>query len=60
MKTKAIVLALAAAVALAAAPSAPARFSVVEASLTDMQRALLQHRVTSCELVQHSLACIAL
>ncbi len=60
MKTKGLILALGAAVALAAAPSAPSRFTVVEASITDMQRALQQHRVTSHELVQQSLTRIAL
>jgi amidase len=38
----------------------PRRFTVVEASITDMQRALQQHRVTSRELVQQSLTRIAL
>src|SRR5256714_8489413 len=60
MKTETIVLALAATAALAAAPRAPQRFSVVEASISDMQRALRQHRVTSHELVQQSLTRIAL
>src|SRR4026208_2280243 len=60
MKTKALILALGAVVALAAAPSAPPRFTVVEASITDMQRALQQRRVTSRELVQQSLTRIAL
>ena len=60
MTTKGLILALGAAVALAAAPSAPSRFTVVEASITDMQRALQQHRVTSRELVQQSLTRIAL
>jgi amidase len=60
MKTKTSILALGAAVALAAAPSAPPRFTVVEASITDMQRALQQHRLTSHELVQQSLTRIAL
>jgi amidase len=60
MKTKGLILALGAAVALAAAPSAPPRFTVVEASITDMQRALQQHRVSSHELVQQSLTRIAL
>ena len=46
--------------ALAAAPAAPRRFSVVEASIGDMQRALRQRRVTSRELVQQSLTRIAL
>src|SRR5712691_2071531 len=46
MRTKTIVLALAATAALAAAPRAPQRFSVVEASISDLQRALRQHRVT--------------
>jgi len=60
MMTKALVLALAATAALAAAPAAPPRFSVFEASISDMQRALQQHRVTSRELVQQSLTRIAL
>ena len=60
MKTKGLILALGAAVAVAAAPSAPARFTVVEASITDTQRALQQHRVSSHELVQQSLTRIAL
>jgi amidase len=60
MKTKGLILALGAAVALAAAPSAPPRFTVVEASIADMQRALQQHRVTSHDLVQQSLTRIAL
>jgi len=60
MKTKALILALGAVVALAAAPSAPPRFTVVEASITDMQRTLQQRRVTSRELVQQSLTRIAL
>jgi amidase len=60
METKGLILALSAAVALAAAPSAPPRFTVVEASMTDMQRALQQHHVTSRELVQQSLTRIAL
>jgi len=38
----------------------PRRLTVVEASITDMQRALQQHRVTSRELVQQSLTRIAL
>src|SRR5258708_27250002 len=38
----------------------PRRFTVVDASITDMQRALQQHRVTSRELVQQSLTRIAL
>jgi len=38
----------------------PRHFTVVEASITDMQRALQQHRVTSRELVQQSLTRIAL
>jgi amidase len=60
MKTRALLLALAACVALAAAPATPARFSVVEESLRDMQRALQQRRVSSHELVQQSLTRIAL
>jgi amidase len=60
MKTEGLVLALAAAVALAAAPATPPHFTVVEASIADMQRALQQHRVTSRELVQQSLTRIAL
>jgi amidase len=60
MKTKGLILALGAAVALAAAPSAPPRFTVVEASITEMQRALQQHRISSRELVQQSLTRIAL
>ena len=55
-----VVVALAAVAAFAAAPSTPPRFSVVEASIGDMQRALQQHRVTSRELVQQSLTRIAL
>src|SRR6266550_2028736 len=38
----------------------PRKFSVVEASIADMQRALQQRRVTSRELVQQSLTRIAL
>src|SRR5689334_24572430 len=60
MKTKGLILVLAAAAALAAAPSAPARFTVVEASITDLQRALQQRRMTSRELVQQYLTRIAL
>src|SRR5262245_26941662 len=60
MKTKGLILALAAAVAIAAAPSAPARLTVVEASITDLQRALQQRRVTSRDLVQQYLTRIAL
>ena len=49
------------AVAVAALGTAQARkFTVVEASITDMQHALQQHRVTSRELVQQSLTRIAL
>src|ERR1041385_2225573 len=36
------------------------KFTVVEASISDMQKALKQHRVTSRELVQQSLTRIAL
>src|SRR5262249_1742979 len=39
--------------------SQPRRFSVVETSIGDMQRALRQHKVTSRELVQQSLTRIA-
>jgi len=60
MKTKGLILALAAAVAVAAAPSAPARLIVVEASITELQRALQQRRVTSRDLVQQYLIRIAL
>ena len=60
MKTKGLILALAAAVAVAAAPSAPSRLTVVEASVTDLQRALQQRRVTSRDLVQQYLTRIAL
>jgi amidase len=60
MKTKGLILALAAVAAVAAAPSIPQRMTVVETSITDMQRALQQHRVTSHELVQQSLTRIAL
>jgi amidase len=52
------VLVASALVALGAAP-AP-RFTVVEASIPAMQRALREHRVTSRELVQQSLTRIAL
>ena len=48
-------------VALAAVVAAqPSRFSVVEASISDMRLALQGHRVTSRELVQQSLTRIAL
>jgi amidase len=60
MKTKALILALGAVVALAAAPSTPPRFTVVETSISDLQRALQQHRVTSHDLVQQYLTRIAL
>jgi amidase len=60
MKTKGLILALAAAAAIAAAPSAPARLTVVEASISDLQRALQQRRVTSRDLVQQYLTRIAL
>src|SRR5689334_20097218 len=60
MRTRFVVLAFSAAIAVAAAPSTPRGFSVVEASISDMQRALQQHRVTSRELVQQSLTRIAL
>src|SRR5258706_15800291 len=53
-----VITAVAAAVALA--PAQQRGFSVLEASLSDMQRALQQHRVTSRELVQQSLTRIAL
>jgi len=49
------------AVAVAALGTAQSRkFTVVEASITDMQRALQQHRVSSRELVQQSLTRVAL
>jgi amidase len=57
---RSFVLVVAAALAVAAAPAAPPRFRIVEASITDMQRALQQRRVTSRELVQQSLTRIAL
>jgi len=60
MKTKALILALAAAVAIAAAASAPSRLTVVEASITDLQHALQQRRVTSRDLIQQYLTRIAL
>jgi len=60
MKTKGLILAFAAAVAVAAAPSAPSRLTVVETSITDLQRALQQRRVTSRDLVQQYLTRIAL
>ena len=60
MKTKGLILALAAAVAIAAAPSAPSRLTVVEASITDLQHMLQQRRVTSRDLVQQYLTRIAL
>jgi amidase len=60
MKTKGLILAVAAAVAIAAAPSAPSRLTVVEASIPDLQHALQQHRVTSHDLVQQYLTRIAL
>src|SRR5690242_17537526 len=60
MKTKGLILALAAAVAIAAAPSAPSRLTVVEASIPDLQHALQQRRVTSHDLVQQYLTRIAL
>jgi len=60
MKTKGLILALAAVAAVAATPSIPRRVTVVETSIADMQRALQQHRVTSHELVQQSLTRIAL
>ncbi len=53
-----VITALAAAVAFA--PAQQRGFSVLEASLSDMRRALQQHRVTSRELVQQSLTRIAL
>jgi amidase len=60
MKTRAaVVLGSAALLAVAAAPT-PTRFSVVEASIPDMRRALQQHRVASRDLVQQSLTRIAL
>jgi len=46
-------------VAVLSAQRAP-RFSVVETSIADMQKALRQHRVTSRDLVQQSLTRIAL
>ena len=60
MKTKSFLLALVGAVAVASAPATPPQFTVVETSITDMQRALQQRRVTSRELVQQSLTRIAL
>jgi amidase len=60
MKTKGLILALAAAIAIAAAPSAPSRLTVVEASITDLQHTLQQRRVTSRDLVQQYLTRIAL
>ncbi len=60
MTTKAAIVALAAVVAFAAAPPAPQPFTVVGASIGEMQRALRQHQVTSRELVQRSLTRIAL
>jgi amidase len=59
MRTRVVILAFAAVIALAAAPTT-SRFTVVEASIVDMQRALQQHRVTSHELVQQSFTRIAL
>ena len=48
-------------VSVAFVAAQPARkFTVVESSISDMQRALQQHRVTSRELVQQSLTRIAL
>src|SRR5262245_2829145 len=60
MKSKGLILALAAAVAVAAAPSGPPRLTVVETSITELQRALRAHRVTSRDLVAQSLTRIAL
>jgi amidase len=54
----AIVMGLAALAVIVTAQTA--RFTVVEASIPDMQRALQQRRVTSRELVQQSLTRIAL
>jgi amidase len=59
MRTRAVILAVAAFLTVAAAPAAT-RFTVVEATIGDMQRALQQHRVTSRDLVQQSLTRIAL
>jgi amidase len=60
MKIKALILALAGAVAVAAAPATPTRLTVVETSITDLQHALQQHRVTSHDLVQQYLTRMAL
>jgi len=60
MKIKALILALVATIAVAAAPPAPPRFTVVEDSIADMQRALQSRRVSSHELVQQYLTRIAL
>src|SRR5678815_2546126 len=60
MKTKGLILALAAALAVAAAPAAPSRLTVVETSITDLQRASQQRRMTSRDLVQQYLTRIAL
>ncbi len=58
---RAVIAALAFVPALAWQSSqAPARFSVVEASIADMQRAMQEHRVTSRELVTQYLTRIAL
>jgi len=55
-----LLIALASIVAVAVSITAqPHPFTVVEASIGDMQRALQQHRVTSHELVQQSLTRIA-
>src|SRR5215470_670750 len=59
MRTKTVILAAAVLLTIAAAPRAT-RFTVVEASIGDMQRALQQHRITSRELVQQYLTRIAL
>ena len=47
------------AIAVASAAQAP-RFTVVESSIADMQRALQAHRVTSHDLVEQSLTRVAL
>ena len=58
--TRLFLLLTAAAAVAAAQPSAQARFSVVDASIDEMRRALQGGRVTSRELVQQSLTRIAI
>ena len=60
MRTRALLLVLAGCAAVAASPAAPKHFSVVDATIRDMQRALQSRTVSSHELVQQSLTRIAL